>query len=136
MRWNWNRSILAGCALLLAAGPVGAAGARGAEIPVVQSRDFAGAAKVARVGSSLRLENLQVSDTGEPAALVLERFEVFAPSAKVTLHGDHGTRVVPAPSNAYFRGGDRRPAGLPRLPRPARGRHLARGGQRRARRST
>lgn len=101
MRWTLNRMILAGCALLLAAGPVGAAGPR---IPVVESRNFAGAAKAVQVGSSLRLRNLQVSDSGEPAALVLKRFDVFAPGAKITLHGDHGARVVAAPRNAYFRG--------------------------------
>ncbi len=108
MRLNSSRMILAGCALLLAAGPVRAAGVAGPvagpKTPVFESKDFARAARAARVGSGLRLENVQVSDTGEPAALVLERFEVFTPDATVTLHGDGGARVVPAPKNTYFRG--------------------------------
>src|SRR5438270_11698281 len=101
MRLNSSRMILAGCALLLAAGPVGAAGPR---IPVVESRDFARAAKAVQVGSSLRLQNLQVSDSGEPAALVLKRFDVFSPDAKLTLPGDQRPRRVAAPKDADARG--------------------------------
>ncbi len=89
--------------LVAAAGPAGAAASGGAQLPVIDSRDFAGAAKMAAVGSRLRLENVAVSDA-EPAALVLERFEVFAKGATVTLHGGQGDRVIPAPANAYFRG--------------------------------
>jgi hypothetical protein len=87
-------TMLAGCALLLAAGPVGA----------VESRDFARAAAAARVGAGLRLENVQVADTGEARAFVLERFQVFASDAKVTIHGRRGQTVVTAPANVYFRG--------------------------------
>src|SRR6478672_2248696 len=95
--------ILACVTLMLASGSAGAAASGGAQLPVVDSRDFAGAAKTAAVGSRLRLENVAVSDA-DPAALVLERFEVFAQGATVTLHGAGGDRVVPAPANAYFRG--------------------------------
>lgn len=87
----------------LASGPARAAASGGAGLPVIDSRDFAAAAKTAAVGSRLRLENVAVSDA-DPAALVLERFEVFAQGATVTLHGAGGDRVIPAPANAYFRG--------------------------------
>jgi hypothetical protein len=103
MRWNLNLMMLAGCSLLLA-GPAGAAVAARSDMPVVDSRDFAGAAKTAAVGAGLRLENVQLPDTGEAAALLLERFQVFTPDAEVTIHGAAGDRVVPAPRNAYFRG--------------------------------
>ncbi|MFL6232358.1 MAG: M12 family metallo-peptidase [Thermoanaerobaculia bacterium] len=93
--------ILAGGALLLAAGPVRAAAPA---LPVVQSQDFAGVAAKMAAGSRLRLENLPVAGTGESRALVLERFEVFARDAKITVHGDGGDKVLPAPANVYFRG--------------------------------
>jgi hypothetical protein len=76
----------------------------------VQSRDFGQASKAAPVGSRLRLEDIQVAETGEAVAFVLERFEVFAADARITIHGRRGETVVPAPANAYFRGGvDGRP---------------------------
>src|SRR5436305_3939922 len=102
MRWSVNRMVLAGCAALLAAGPVRAAGPA---LPAVESRDFAATAARLAVGSRLRLENVQVANSGETRALVLERFEVFTKDAKITVHGDGGEKqVLPAPANAYFRG--------------------------------
>jgi hypothetical protein len=101
MRWSMNRIVLTGCALLIAAGPARAAVPA---LPVVQSQDFAGLASKMAAGSRLRLENLQVANTGESRALVLERFEVFAKDAKITIHGEGGDEVLPAPANAYFRG--------------------------------
>ncbi len=95
--------VLAGCALLLAAGPAWAA-APAPRLPVVQSRDFVGTAAELAVGSRLRLENLQVTNTGESRTLVLERFEVFTKDAQITIHGSGGDKVVPAPANVYFRG--------------------------------
>ncbi|HET9208877.1 MAG TPA: M12 family metallo-peptidase, partial [Thermoanaerobaculia bacterium] len=96
-----NRWILAGCAVLLAAGP---ARATAPALAAVQSRDFAGMAAKVAVGSRLRLENLQVPETGETRALVLERFEVFAKDARITVHGAGSDKVLPPPANAYFRG--------------------------------
>lgn len=101
MRWDFNRVLLAGCALLMAA-PLAGAERQGG--PVLESRDFGRAAAVAAVGSPLRVVNVDVPDTGEAAAFELERFAVFAPGAKVTIHGRDGDRVVAAPRNAYFRG--------------------------------
>ena len=43
-------------------------------------------------------------NTGESAAFVLERFEVFTADATITVHGAHGEEVLPPPANAYFRG--------------------------------
>ena len=102
MRWNSKGMILTGC-VLLAAGPVRAAGSK-VGLPVIQSRDFASMAAAMPVGSHLRLENVAVSDGNAPAALELERFRVFAEDAKITIHGDGGDQVLPAPANAYFRG--------------------------------
>jgi hypothetical protein len=89
-------------AALLAAGPARAAGS--AALPSIDSRDFARTAATLAVGSRLRLENAQMTDTGETAALVLERFEVFASDAKITVHGEAGDEVMAAPKHAYFRG--------------------------------
>jgi hypothetical protein len=91
--------ILVSSALALAAGPVRAAG-----LPKVQSRDFAGTAAGMATGARLRLEGVEVAETGEAAAFDLQRFEVFAKDAKITVHGDAGDRVLRAPANAYFRG--------------------------------
>ncbi|MFL6262025.1 MAG: M12 family metallo-peptidase [Thermoanaerobaculia bacterium] len=91
--------ILVGGALALATAPAGAAG-----LPRVQSRDFAAAAPGMAAGTRLRLEGVEVADTGEATAFDLERFEVFARDAKITIHGDRGDRVLSAPANAYFRG--------------------------------
>ncbi|HEY4595971.1 MAG TPA: hypothetical protein VIJ02_06185, partial [Thermoanaerobaculia bacterium] len=96
-----NRMVLAGCAVVLAAGPV-----RGAvpALPAVQSRDFAATAAKLAVGSRLRLENVQVANASESQALVLERFDVFSKDAKIIVHGDGGEKVLPPPANVYFRG--------------------------------
>ncbi len=96
LRLQW---IFASGVLALAAGPAGAAGS----LPVLQSQDLASAAGLA-TGTHLRLKGVQVADTGEAASFDLERFEVFARDAKITVHGDGGDRVLPAPANAYFRG--------------------------------
>src|ERR1700760_386250 len=95
LRLQW---IFASGVLALAAGPAGAAGS----LPVLQSQDLASAAGLA-TGTHLRLKGVWVADTGEAASFDLERFEVFAKDAKITVHGDGGDRVLPAPANAYFR---------------------------------
>jgi hypothetical protein len=95
--------IFVSSALALAAGPVWPA-QRNAGLPVVQSHDFAATAPGVAIGARLRLEGVQIAETGEPAAFDLERFDVFAKGAKITVHGDRGDRVLPAPANTYFRG--------------------------------
>jgi hypothetical protein len=109
MHRSWERSILVSCLVLMAgvvtAGvPAWAAGKRAASgLPVIESRNLARAAALP-MGSRLRLENVRKPDTGESAAFVLERFEVFTADAKVTVHGPHGDEVLAPPANAYFRG--------------------------------
>ncbi|HEY3567547.1 MAG TPA: M12 family metallo-peptidase [Thermoanaerobaculia bacterium] len=97
LRVKW---IFVSSALALAAGPVWAAGSP----PVVRSQDFAATAAGLATGARLRLEGVQIADTGEPATFDLERFEVFAKDAKITVHGDRGDRVLSPPANSYFRG--------------------------------
>ncbi|HEY0554112.1 MAG TPA: M12 family metallo-peptidase [Thermoanaerobaculia bacterium] len=97
--------IATGVALLAAAGPAWAAApANAAAVPSIDSADFARTAATVAVGSHLRLADAQLTDTGETAALVLERFEVFASDARITVHGEGGDQVLPAPKHAYFRG--------------------------------
>ena len=45
------------------------------------------------------MANVQRADTGESAAFVLERFEVFTADATITVHGAHGEEVLPPPAN-------------------------------------
>ncbi|HEX4966280.1 MAG TPA: M12 family metallo-peptidase [Thermoanaerobaculia bacterium] len=97
-----TRAVLTGGILLFLAGPVLAAGAG---VPSFASLDLARATAATPVGGALRLDSVQVEDTGETAAFALERFQVFADDAQITVHGDGGaTTVLPAPKNAYFRG--------------------------------
>jgi hypothetical protein len=103
MHRSWGRSILMGCALLAAGMPAWAAEGAAA-LPVIQSRELAKAAAAAPLGGRLRVESVERADTGETAAFVLERFQVFAADTKVTVHGAHGDQVLPAPANTYFRG--------------------------------
>lgn len=103
MHRSWGRSILMGCALLSAGVPAWAAG-RAAALPVVESRNLARAAAAAPMGGRLRVENVERADTGEAAAFVLERFQVFAADAEITVHGAQGKKVLPPPANTYFRG--------------------------------
>ena len=102
MRWNVKRMILTGCGLLLAAAVP--PGRRGRSCRPCESRDFAPMAARLAVGARLRLENVQVAETGEARALVLERFAGVRGRCRITVHGDAGDRVLPAPANAYFRG--------------------------------
>lgn len=104
MHWKkLNRALLTCAVLLLAAGPVLAAGSAG--LPSFQSHEVARAAALTPVGGALRLESVQVPDQGETAAFVLERFQVFAEDAEITVHGKGGkATVLPAPKSSYFRG--------------------------------
>ncbi len=104
MHRNWERSMLMGCVLLAAGVPAWAAGKATAARPAMESRNLARSAAATPIGGRLRVANVQRPDTGETAAFVLERFEVFTPDATITVHGDHGDEVLPPPANKYFRG--------------------------------
>jgi hypothetical protein len=97
-----NRVLLTCGILLGVTGPVLAAGPG---LPSFQSHEIARAAAVTPVGGALRLDSVQVPDTGETAAFALQRFQVFADDAEITIHGHGGkTTLLPAPKNSYFRG--------------------------------
>lgn len=98
MVWNLRCVIVTGVALLLGTGPAAAGTAR------YESRDLARAAAATPVGGNVRLENVVTAETGEPAAFVLERFQVFAEDARIIVHGDDGETLLPAPAHTYFRG--------------------------------
>ena len=104
MHRNWERSIVMGCVLLTAGAPAWGAGKRAAAAPTIESRNLGRAAAAARVGSRLRVVNVERADTGETAAFLLQRFEVFTPDARITVHGPQGDEELPPPANAYFRG--------------------------------
>jgi hypothetical protein len=102
MRGVFKGMIVSGLALL-AAGSFQTARAAGP--PVLQSGDFARSAGSAAMGSRLRLEGVAVPEGDAPVAFDLERFQVFAADAEITLHGAGGrVRRMAAPANAYFRG--------------------------------
>ncbi len=84
----------------------GLAGAPAGHAATVQARvtdpELARQARDLPVGAGLRVAGLAFD--GAPASLVLERVQVFAPDARIEIHGDDGVEVRPAPDNAYFRG--------------------------------
>ncbi len=109
MYWSWPRSILLGCVLLAPGVPAWAQGGEGLEeraaaLPVLKSHDLAKAAE-APMGGHLRVVKVERADTGESAAFELERFQVFAGDATVTVHTtEEDFEVLPPPAVAYFRG--------------------------------
>lgn len=56
------------------------------------------------VGQSLKLENVLLDSESTPVTLELERFEVFAPDARIVVHRAGGEASLPPPAAAYFRG--------------------------------
>ena len=86
--------------LLSAARPV-----RGAVVEVdIQEPQLEREALGAAVGSKTRMRNLQLEPGSPRVSLVLERFEVFAPNARVVVNHAAGQSELPSPRNAYFRG--------------------------------
>jgi hypothetical protein len=105
MLCRWNRATLSCAILFVLLAVAGPALAAGPSVPSFGSYQLAQAVKSTPVGGALRLEGVQVADSGETTAFALERFEVFASDAEITVHGDGGkTTVYPAPKNTYFRG--------------------------------
>ncbi len=56
------------------------------------------------MGERLRIAGVEVPATGETLAFEVERFEVFAPDARIIVHELDGGHRLPRPANAYFRG--------------------------------
>lgn len=75
-----------------------------APLPRFESGALAEAVLATAPGGGLLLDNVEVAGTGETAAFVLERFEVFTSDAEIIVHGDEGETRLPAPRNAYFKG--------------------------------
>lgn len=98
MSMIWRRTVWVWCVL------VGISGAAGAEVAGgnrVASRD---AGRLRAIQGSVRVEDVRYGDTGEAVAFELERFDVFTPDAKITVHGSFGDEELTPPANAYFRG--------------------------------
>ena len=73
-------------------------------LPRFESGALAEAVVATAPGGGLLLDGVEVAGTGEAAAFVLERFEVFTSDAVIIVHGDEGETQLPAPRNAYFKG--------------------------------
>lgn len=56
------------------------------------------------VGGRLSIGGVDLGATRLAAIFELERFEVFAPQARIVVHGEAGDAFLPIPENAYFRG--------------------------------
>jgi len=56
------------------------------------------------ISGELRIEGAILEPGGPPEAFELERFRVFAPDARIVVHGDRSTLTLPPPGHAYFRG--------------------------------
>ncbi len=97
-----SRALLSSiCLILLAAPAIAESSAAGADREAIQT-----AARAMAAGGELRITALPWALGGGSRAidLRLERFEVFAPSARIVLHTDAGERFLPLPANVYLRG--------------------------------
>ena len=56
------------------------------------------------MGGALGVEGVDLDGKEQPAVFELERVRVFAPGARIVVHGDDGERFLPVPDNVYFRG--------------------------------
>jgi len=91
------------CALALAAAIAATAAAAP---PTLQWSDpaLAPLARAMPIGGELRIEGASLEPGGPPETLALERFRVFAPEARIVVHGDGAPLTLPPPAHAYFRG--------------------------------
>jgi hypothetical protein len=83
-----------------------AVGGVAAAAPTVLWSDpgFPDYARAIPIGGELRIEGAVLEPGGLPEAFELERFRVFAPDARIVVHGDSGSQTLPPPTHAYFRG--------------------------------
>ncbi len=67
---------------------------------------FQDAARQLQPGETLRLNDVRLDIDQEPVTLTLQRFEVFAPDARIVVHGPGGEEtLLPRPQNVYLSGG-------------------------------
>jgi hypothetical protein len=100
-----NRVRLLSLPFLFAVAYAAAAESRPPNPVVVESiaeRGFTARARAVARGEALRVEGLRIESVDE--VMSLERFEVFAPSARIEIHGRFGTELAAPPAAAYFRG--------------------------------
>jgi metallopeptidase family M12-like protein len=91
--------LLAGAAAHASAKPWTSTAAR-----TVPSGKLSSRAASTPVGGRLRLTDVEVPATSESLSFDVERFEVFAPDAVITVHGAGGIRELKRPADVYFRG--------------------------------
>lgn len=90
---------------LLAAFGLPADAQQRATAPSFAASELAQAVASVRPGGRLRLSDVEEEGSSRTSTFLLERFEVFAPDATITIHGKGGSaRVLPAPANRYYRG--------------------------------
>jgi hypothetical protein len=66
--------------------------------------DLGGLVRGLAIGEPIRIEDVHLEADGEPEVLELERFRLFAPDARVQVHGDAGVQTLVPPDNVYLRG--------------------------------
>ena len=91
------------CALMLATAIAATAAAAS---PTLQWSDPAlmGLARAVPIGGEVRIDGAVLEPSGPPEAFELERFRVFAPDARIVVHGAGEALTLPPPAHAYFRG--------------------------------
>ena len=93
------------CGVLCVNARMAAADAESLAVVPFNSADLPAVARSVPVDGELRIEGVFVDEGGAPTALVLRRFRVFTPDAKIIVHGEGGTETsLPAPDNAWFQG--------------------------------
>lgn len=100
-------SLIAGLMLTAMGSAVLAANLPGVGIHDADMDDSRSAGLLQRLGSgeSVRLHNLRLEGELSPVTLELERFQVFAPDAKIVVHRGQGKKhLVGPPATAYFSG--------------------------------
>lgn len=66
--------------------------------------DLVDVARATADGDWLRVTDVALDSRGTETALEVRRFELFAPGARVVVHGASGETVLPPPNNVYFEG--------------------------------
>lgn len=91
--------------ILLAYAVVSSASAQDRAVVSVGSAALPGVAGSVPLGGELRIEGAVVEEGAQPTALNLRRFRVYAPQARIVVHGEGGSEIEMAiPDNAYFEG--------------------------------
>ena len=100
------RTGLLGAVALMVAGVLLAPSSVSARQAVATMDSAEPAALLARaaVGETLILNDVLLDQSDSPVALELRRFEVFAPDARIMVHGPEGEEYLEPPTTGYFQG--------------------------------